>query len=400
MPERERQREVYILAGARTAVGVLQGSFSDVSAIELGVVAAKGALERSGVDPQLVDQVVMGNVIQSSKDAIYFARHVALKAGLPIDTPALTVNRLCGSGLQAIVSAAQMLLLGEGQIALVGGAENMTQSPHVLRGARAGYKLGQAPQLEDSLWEALIDSYIGCGMAITAENLAEKYDLSREQVDEYALRSQTAARHAQRSGLLAEEIVPVTIKDRKGNPVEITLDEGVRDTSMEALAKLPARFRKGGVVTPGNASGINDAGACVVLATGDAVRQHGFKPLARLVSWGVVGVPPEIMGIGPAPAIRQALKRADLSLGDLDRVEVNEAFAAQYLAVEKELGLDRAKTNVNGGAISIGHPLAASGARITLALMNELRRNNLKYGAASLCIGGGQGIAAIIENVS
>src|SRR5947209_12866484 len=400
MSERERQREVYILAGARTAVGVLQGSFSDVSAIDLGVVAAKGALERSGVEPQLVDQVVMGNVIQSSKDAIYLARHVALKAGLPIDTPALTVNRLCGSGLQAIVSAAHMLLLGEGQIALAGGAENMTQSPHVLRGARTGYKLGQAPQLEDSLWEYLIDSYIGCGMAITAENLAEKYDLSREQVDEYALRSQTVARHAQKAGWLAEEIVPVTIKDRKGNVIEITQDEGIRDTSMEVLAKLPARFRKGGVVTPGNASGINDAGACVVLATGDAVRQHGFKPLARLVSWGVVGVPPEIMGIGPAPAIRQALKRADLSLGDLDRVEVNEAFAAQYLAVEKELGLDRAKTNVNGGAISIGHPLAASGARATLTLMHELRRNNLKYGAASLCIAGGQGIASIVASVS
>ncbi len=396
----EREREVYILAGARTAVGVLQGSFSDVSAIDLGVVAAKGALERSGIDPQLVDQVVLGNVIQTSKDAIYFARHVALKAGLPIDTPALTVNRLCGSGLQAIVSAAQMLLLSEGQIALAGGAENMTQAPHVLRGARAGYKLGQAPQLEDSLWEALVDSYIGCGMAITAENLAEKYDLSREQVDEYALRSQTAARHAQKAGWLAEEIVPVKIKDRKGNAIEITQDEGIRDTSMEVLAKLPARFRKGGMVTPGNASGINDAGACVVLATGDAVRQHGFKPMARLVSWGVVGVPPEIMGIGPAPAIRQALKRADLSLDDLDRVEVNEAFSAQYLAVEKELGLKRDKTNVNGGAISIGHPLAASGARVTLTLMHELRRNNLKYGAASLCIGGGQGIAAIIENVS
>lgn len=396
----EREREVYILAGARTAVGVLQGAFSDVSAIDLGVVAAKGALERSGIDPQLVDQVVLGNVIQTSKDAIYFARHVALKAGLPIDTPALTVNRLCGSGLQAIVSAAQMLLLGEGQIALAGGAENMTQAPHVLRGARAGYKLGQAPQLEDSLWEALVDSYIGCGMAITAENLAEKYDLSREQVDEYALRSQTAARQAQKAGWLAEEIVPVTIKDRKGNPIEITQDEGIRDTSMEALAKLPARFRKGGVVTPGNASGINDAGACVVLATGDAVRQHGFKPMARLVSWGVIGVPPEIMGIGPAPAIRQALKRADLSLDDLDRVEVNEAFSAQYLAVEKELGLRRDKTNINGGAISIGHPLAASGARVTLTLMHELRRNKLKYGAASLCIGGGQGIAAIIENVS
>src|SRR6266704_2791930 len=229
-------QDIYILAGDRTAVGVLQGSLSDVSAIDLGVVAAKGEMERSGVDPALVDQVVLGNVIQTSKDAIYFARHVALKAGLPIDTPALTVNRLCGSGLQAIVSAAQMLLLGEGQIALAGGAENMTQ----------------APQLEDSLWEALVDSYIGCGMAITAENLAEKYEITREEVDAFALRSQMTARRAQQSGWLAEEIVPVTVKDRKGNPVEIAQDEGIRDSSLEALAKLPARFRKGGVVTPGN----------------------------------------------------------------------------------------------------------------------------------------------------
>ena len=393
-------QDIYILDGARTPVGILQGSLSDISAIDLGVIAAKGAIERSGVNPQLIDQVVMGNVIQTSKDAIYFARHVALKAGLPVETPALTVNRLCGSGLQAIVNAAQMLQLGEGQIVLAGGAENMTQAPHVLRGARMGYKLGQAPQLEDSLWEALVDSYCGCGMAITAENLAEKYELTREQVDEYALRSQTSARRAQQAGLLAEEIVPVTVKDRKGNPVEITQDEGIRDTSMEALAKLPSRFRKGGVVTPGNASGINDAGAAVILATGDAVQQHNLKPMARLLSWGVVGVPPEIMGIGPAPAIRQALKRADLSLSDLDRVEVNEAFSPQYLAVEKELGLDRDRANVNGGAISIGHPLAASGARLALTLMYELRRHHLKYGAASLCIGGGQGIAAIIENVA
>src|SRR5437762_7636388 len=318
-------QEIYILGGARTAVGVLQGSLSDVIATDLGVVAAKGALERSGVDPQLVDQVVIGNVIQSSKDAIYLARHVALKAGLPIDTPALKVNRLCGSGLQAIVSAAQMLLLGEGQIALAGGGENMTQAPHVLRGARSGYKLGQAPQLEDYLWEALVDSYIGCGMAITAENLAEQYQLTREQVDEYALRSQVAARRAQQEGRLAQEIVPVTGKDRKGNAVESTQDEGRRDTSLERLAKLPARFRKGGVVTPGNASGINDAGACVIVATADAVQQHHLKPMARLVSWGVAGVPPEIMGIGPAPAIRQALKRADLTLEQMDRIEVNEA---------------------------------------------------------------------------
>ncbi len=393
-------QDIYLLEGARTPVGVLQGTLSDVGAIDLGVIAAKGALERSSVDPKWVDQVVMGNVIQTSKDAIYFARHVALKAGVPIDVPALTVNRLCGSGMQAIVSAAQSLLLGEGQIALAGGAENMTQAPHVIRGARAGYKLGQAPQIEDSLWEALIDSYIGCGMAITAENLAEKYGLSREQIDAYALRSQLAARKAQQAGLLAEEIVPVTVKDRKGKAVEFTQDEGIRDTSLEALAKLPARFRAGGVVTPGNASGINDAGACVVLATGDAVQQYHLKPMARLVSWGIVGVPPEIMGIGPAPAIRQALKRADLSLAALDRVEVNEAFASQYLAVEKDLGLEREKSNVNGGAISIGHPLAASGARITLALMYELRRSHLKYGAAALCIGGGQGIAAIIENLA
>ncbi|WP_376795496.1 acetyl-CoA C-acetyltransferase [Thermogemmatispora sp.] len=393
-------QDIFVIAGARTPVGVLQGSLSEISAIDLGVIAAKEALRRSRVEPALVDQVVMGNVLQTSKDAIYFARHVALKAGLPIEVPALTVNRLCGSGLQAIVSAAQLLLLGEGDIALAGGAENMTQAPHVIRGARFGFKLGQTPQLEDSLWEALIDTYIGCGMAITAENLAERYGLTREEVDAYALRSQVAARRAQQAGWLAEEIVPVTVRDRKGNRVEFSQDEGIRDTSLEALAKLPARFREGGVVTAGNASGINDAGACVVLATEEAVKRHQLQPLARLVSWSVVGVPPEIMGIGPAPAIRQALKRADLRLEDMDRIEVNEAFAAQYLAVEKELGLPREKTNVNGGGISIGHPLAASGARLTITLLHELRRQGLKYGVASLCIGGGQGIAAVFENVA
>src|SRR5579884_2470076 len=392
--------EVYIIDGARTPVGVLQGSLSDVSATELGIIAAKGAIERSKVDPQLIDQVVIGNVIQTSKDAIYLPRHIGLKVGIPIEVPALAVNRLCGSGFQAIVSAAEMLLLGEGQIALAGGAENMTQSPHVLRGARSGYKFGQSIQLEDSLWEALIDTYTGCGMAITAENLAEKYGLTREELDAYALRSQQTARRAQQAGFLAEEIVPVTIKDRKGNPVEFKVDEGIRDTTAESLAKLPARFRKGGVVTPGNASGINDAAACVIVATDAAVQKYNLKPMARLISWGIAGVPPEIMGIGPAPAIRQALKRADLTLEQMDRIEVNEAFAAQYLAVEKELGLNRDKTNVNGGGISIGHPLAATGARITISLMYELRRNHFKYGIASACIGGGQGIAVVIENVA
>ncbi|HEX9035704.1 MAG TPA: acetyl-CoA C-acetyltransferase [Ktedonobacterales bacterium] len=397
MPETTlSDRDVVVLGGARTPFGTFMGSLKDVSATELGTIAAREALARAGVDARDIDQVFFGNVLQTSGDAIYLARHVALKAGAPIETPALTLNRLCGSGLQAVVSGAQSLMLGEATFALVGGAENMTQAPFVVRGARTGLNLGEH-KLEDYLWEALTDSYIGCGMAITAENLAQQYGLSREQVDAYALRSQETARAAQERGWLAEEIVPVEVKDRKGRVTLVTQDEGIRETSLEALAKLPARFREGGVVTAGNASGINDAGAALVLTTAGVARERGLKPLARVVSWGVVGVEPSIMGIGPAPAIRQALKRADLTLDKLDRVEVNEAFSAQYLAVEQELRLDRDKTNVNGGAISLGHPLAASGARLAITLINELRRNNLRYGAASLCIGGGQGIAAIFE---
>lgn len=391
-----QDRDIVVLGGARTPFGTFMGSLKDTSAIDLGAIAAGEALKRSGVDAKDIDQVVFGNVLQTSKDAIYFARHIALKAGVPIETPALTVNRLCGSGLQAIVTAAQSLLLGDGSMALVGGAENMTQAPFVIRGARTGLSLGEQ-KLEDYLWESLVDSYCGLGMAHTAENLAEQYHLDRQTVDAFALRSQETARHAQQQGWLAEEIVPVTIRDRKGKESVIDQDEGIRETSMEALGKLPSRFREGGVVTAGNASGINDAGAALVIATGAAARERGLKPVARLVSWGIVGVDPRIMGIGPAPAIRQALKRADLTLDQMDRVEVNEAFAAQYLAVEKELGLDRDKTNVNGGAISLGHPLAASGARVSLTLIHELRRQDLRYGAAALCIGGGQGIAAIYE---
>jgi acetyl-CoA C-acetyltransferase len=391
-------RDIVVLGGARTPFGTFNGTLKDISAIDLGAIAAKAALERSGVDAKDVDQIVFGNVLQTSKDAIYFARHIGLKVGAPIETPALTVNRLCGSGLQAVVSATQSLLLGEGSVALVGGGENMTQAPFVIRGARAGLNLGEH-KLEDYLWESLVDSYCGLGMALTAENLAQQYKLDRKTVDAYALRSQQAARHAQQQGWLAEEITPVTIKDRKGKEVVVDQDEGIRETSMETLGKLPSRFREGGVVTAGNASGINDAGAALVIATGAAARKRGLKPLAKLVSWGVVGVDPTIMGIGPAPAIRQALKRADLTLEKLDRVEVNEAFSAQYLAVEKDLGLDRDKTNVNGGAIALGHPLAASGARLAITLIHELRRNGLRYGAASLCIGGGQGIAAIFQTL-
>lgn len=391
-----QDKDIVVLGGARTPFGAFMGSLKDISAIDLGAIAAREALKRARVDPKDVDQVVFGNVLQTSKDAIYCARHIALKAGVPIETPALTVNRLCGSGLQAIVSGAQSLMLGEGTVALVGGAENMTQAPFVVRGARSGLSLGEH-HLEDYLWESLVDSYCGCGMANTAENLAEQYSLSRQEIDEYALRSQETARRAQEKGWLAEEIVPVTIKDRKGKETVFDRDEGIRETSLDALAKLPSRFKQGGVVTAGNASGINDAAAALVISTGAVARERGLTPIARLVSWGIVGVDPTIMGIGPAPAIRQALKRADMTLDQLDRVEVNEAFASQYLAVEKELGLDREKTNVNGGAISLGHPLAASGARLAITLIHELRRNGLRYGAASLCIGGGQGIAAIFE---
>ena len=335
--------------------------------------------------------------MQTSADAIYFARHVALKAGVPIEVPALTVNRLCGSGLQAIVSAAQSLLLGEGTVALAGGGENMTQAPFVIRGARTGLSLGEH-KLEDYLWEALTDSYIGCGMAVTAENLARAVrHLARRGG---RLRAAQPADGAPRPGAgLAGR------GDRAGDDQGPQGQRGRRRPATRASARprwrrwpsCRSRFKKDGVVTAGNASGINDAGAALVLATGAVARERGLKPLARLVSWGVVGVDPSIMGIGPAPAIRQALKRADMTLDQLDRVEVNEAFAAQYLAVEKELGLDRDKTNVNGGAISLGHPLAASGARLAITLVYELRRNGLRYGAASLCIGGGQGIAAIFE---
>ncbi|MDB5082172.1 MAG: 3-ketoacyl-CoA thiolase [Chloroflexi bacterium] len=393
--------DAVIIEGARTVFGSFGGSLKDLSATELGVIASQAAIKRSGVDPAELDNVVFGNVLQTSPDAIYLARHIGLKTGLPVEVPALTVNRLCGSGAQAIVNVVQSILLGESQAALAGGAENMSQAPHVVRGARWGLSLGQGGKLEDSLWEALIDSYTGQGMAITAENLAQQYDISRLAQDEYALRSHQSALAATESGKLGEEIVPVELKDRKGNVKVVSRDEGIRpDTSLEALSRLPARFiKENGTVTAGNASGITDGAAAVVVTSADFARQRNLKPLGRVVSWGIVGVPPNIMGIGPAPAIRQALKKADLRLEDIDLVEVNEAFAAQCCAVEKDLGISRDRLNVNGGAISLGHPLGASGARVTLSVLYELRRRGGRYGIASACIGGGQGIALIVENL-
>jgi len=388
-------KDVVIIDGARTAFGTFGGALRDTSATDLGVVAAKAALERSKVDPKQIDQVIFGNVLQTSGDAVYLARHIGLKAGVPKEVPALTVNRLCGSGLQAILLGAQEIQLGQADFVLAGGTENMSMAPHQIRGARWGLPLGEQ-KLEDYLWVALVDSYNGLGMANTAENLGRKYSIAREAADEFAYRSHMLAAKAREDCRFSKEITPVEVKTKKGT-ITVDKDEHIRaDTTLEALSKLQARFEKGGTVTPGNASGINDGAAAVVVASADAAAKAGLVPMARIVSGGVCGVDPDIMGIGPAPSSRQALARAGKKIEDMDLVEINEAFATQYLAVEKDLGLDRDRTNVNGGAIALGHPLGASGARLLLTLAYELRG---KYGLASLCIGGGQGIAAIVERV-
>jgi acetyl-CoA acetyltransferase family protein len=391
------EQDVVILGGARTPMAEYVGAFKDVSAIELGAQAAKAALERSNVQAGWVDHVVMGNALQTSGDAIYGARHVGLKAGLPIEVPALTLNRLCGSGIQSVVTAAQMIKLGESRLAIAGGMENMSQAPHVVRGARSGLRLGEG-KLEDSLMVALLDTHCGLYMAQTSDRLARENGITRETMDEYALRSQKAAASARERGVHREEIVPVDAPQGR-KTVRVEEDDHLRpDTTLQGLAALKPSFGKDGSVTAGNASGIVDGGAALVVAHRDEAKRRGAQPLASIVSWGIAGVPPEIMGIGPVPASRKALEAAGLSLKDIDLVEVNEAFAGQYLAVEKELGIEREKANVNGGAIALGHPLAASGTRLILTALLELRRRKARYALATACIGGGQGIAIIIKN--
>jgi acetyl-CoA acyltransferase 2 len=391
--------DIVFLSGVRTGFGAFGGALKDLSATDLGAVAAKAALERAGVDPAEVGHVVVGNAMQTSADAAYIARHVGLRAGCPIATPALTVNRLCGSGFEAIVQGAHQILLGESQLVLAVGAESMSQAPHAVRGIRWGTRLGAAPVLEDLLWQGLTDQQCGCPMGITAENLAVKYAIPRTEVDAYALRSQQGAKAAWESGAMRDEICPVPVPNRKTKQLEPwAADEHMRpDTTEAVLAKLPPVFKPDGVVTAGNSSGISDGAAACLVASAAFAEAYGLRPMGRFVAWGVAGVDPTIMGIGPAPAARQALERAGLKLSDMDRVEVNEAFAAQYLAVERELGLDRARTNVEGGAVALGHPLGASGARITVHLLHTLRRLGNRYGLGTACIGGGQGIAVIVE---
>ncbi|MEW5929687.1 MAG: acetyl-CoA C-acetyltransferase [Gemmatimonadota bacterium] len=391
--------DVVFLSAARTGMGTFGGALKDFSATDLGVFAAKGALERSGVPAEEVNHVVFGNALQTSADAIYLARHVGLRSGLPIDTPALTINRLCGSGFQAIVTGAMEIMLGEAEVALCGGTESMSQAPHVIRGARWGdQRLGPAGKFyEDLLWEALTDTFAGCSMAVTAENLADHYGITRDFVDEFAHGSQQRAHRAWQEGRFEREIVPVALKSRKGE-TQFAADEHMRpETTLESLGKLKPYFKEGGTVTAGNASGIGDGAAAVVIASAAWADRNGVKPLGRLVSWGIAGVEPKHMGIGPVPASRVALRKAGMDVGQMDLVEVNEAFGSQYCAVEKELGLDRERTNVSGGAIAMSHPLGASGARITVHLLHELRRQGKRFGLGTACIGGGQGIAVVVE---
>jgi acetyl-CoA acetyltransferase family protein len=377
--------EIVIVAGKRTPMGEYGGALRDLSAIDLAAIASKAAISQSRFEPGEFDHAIFGNALQTSGDAIYGARHVALKAGLPIEVPALTVNRLCGSGIQSVISAAQLIQLGEASVVLAGGMESMSQAPHVIRGARWGFKLGQG-KLEDSLMVALFDPYCGCHMAGTAENLARKYGITREAQDEFAVRSQKLAAAAWQAGRFNEEVTPVET---------FAQDDHMRpDTTMETLTRLKPAFANDGFVTAGNASGIVDGAAAVVVTSRERAKT---APLGRVVSWGIAGVPPEIMGIGPVPAAKIALEKAGLNLSQIDLVEVNEAFAAQYLSVEKALELDRDRVNVNGGAIALGHPLGATGTRLIMTILYELKRRKKKYGLAAACIGGGQGIAIIVE---
>ncbi|HEY5086191.1 MAG TPA: acetyl-CoA C-acetyltransferase [Gemmatimonadaceae bacterium] len=402
MGTQKSNREVVFLSGVRTPFGTFGGALRDVSAIELGVIASKAALGRASIAPVSIQQTIFGNVLYTTNDSLYFARHVALRAGCPTESPALTVNRLCGSGFQAVVSGAMEIITGEAEVCLVGGSESMSQAPHAMRGIRWGVPLGRSPLLEDTLTEGLKDSFAGVAMGDTAENLAEQYGISRAASDEFALRSQTLTRDAWASGVYDKEVIPVPVKNPKTRQTEdFSRDEHMRPQSTaEGLAKLRTVFRENGVVTAGNASGIGDGAAAMVIASRDYADRNDLKPLARLVSWGLAGVDPRIMGIGPVPATKAALERAHMSLDDMDMIEVNEAFAPQTCAVATELRIPRDKLNIHGGAIALSHPLAASGARITVHLLHALRASGKRYGLGTACIGGGQGIALIVESLS
>ncbi len=390
-------KEVFIAEGVRTAIGSFSGSLSDVSSVELGRTVAKALLERTGAAAENIDEVVMGNIYQAGMGQ-NIARQVALAAGIPNSKTAMTINMVCGSGLRAVAQAAQQIKCGDADMIIAGGTENMTAAPYLLKKARAGYRMGNGELVDSMINDGLWDVFNNCHMGITAENLAAKYGITREEQDKLAAESQNKAEKAMKENRFADEIVPVMIPQRKGDPVAFAKDEFPRaGVTAEGLAKLRPAFKKEGTVTAANSSGINDGAAAVLAVSGEALKKYNLKAMARVVSYGWAGVDPAIMGIGPADAVRLALKRAGWKLEDVELIEANEAFAAQALSVAKELGFNKEIVNVNGGAIALGHPVGASGARILVTLLHEMRRRNLKKGLATLCIGGGMGIAMCVE---
>jgi len=393
------QQRLFIVGAKRTPFGAFGGKLKGLTATDLAVKATAAALSAAKVNPAAVDSVCIGNVQQTSPDAAYLARHVALKCDMATETPALNINRLCGSGFQSVVNIAHEILLGEAKIGVAGGTESMSQAPMAVYGqdVRFGTSLGKNLSMQDTLWAGLTDSHAGCPMGVTAENLAEEYGITREVSDGYAISSQQKWAAAHAAGKFADELAPITLKSRKGEEIFDTDEHPKPQATIEKLAKLPTPFKKGGVVTPASASGICDGAGSIVLASEAAVKEHGLTPLCELVGWASVGVDPTKMGIGPVPATKAALAKAGLSLSDVDLFDINEAFAPQFLSCCQALGIDMAKANVFGGAIALGHPLGASGSRITASLAHAIARGEARVAVGAACIGGGQGIALVLK---
>ncbi len=392
--------DIVLIGGVRTAIGNFGGSLKDFSSVDLGVIAVKGCIERSGIDPAYVDSIIMGNMAQTDRLGAFQARAIGIKAGLPVSSRAITINRLCGTGMSAIAMAAKDIILGDADVVIAGGSESFSQAPYLLYGGVRwnGYRIGHA-QLEDAIFHYYHD-FNGEHMGETAENLVERFKISRESQDEYAYLSQMRAWNATKNGILKDEIIPVEVKTgRKGETKIFDIDEYIKpETTIEKLSKLPPVFKKDGTITAGNASGINDAGAAILVTSEKRAVQLNLKPMGRIVDWAIVGVEPSIMGIGPVPATREVLKKTGMNIFDIDLFEINEAFAAVVVYAERELGIDRNILNVNGGAISLGHPVAATGIRLVITILYEMKRRNARYGLCALCIGGGQGMAIILEN--
>lgn len=393
-----RKSDVFIVGAKRTAFGTIGGALRNNTATDLAAIASRAALQSAKIDADKLDHIIFGNTMQTSKDAAYLPRHAGLRIGVPQHVPSVVVNRLCGSGFQAVINAAQQIIAGDSNVVLAGGTESMSSAPFVVRGVRFGVPLFNQIQFEDILTTTSYDEAAQVSMGITSENLAEKYNITRLESDKYSLQSQKRWKHAQNSGFFKNEIEPIVFNLKKGN-VTFEVDEHPRDTTIEKLTSLPSAFKKNGIGSPGNSSGVCDGAAAVVVANNTSINKYNLSPLVRIVDWTIVGCDPKVMGIGPVQAIQKLCAKTGISLDKIDLIEINEAFAAQVLAVKKELNLEMDRLNVNGGAIAVGHPLGASGARILAHLSYELKRRGAKYGIGSACIGGGQGIAMLLETV-